>query len=113
MKENIKRTAIQHGEVLLVPVDGLPVGETSKVTKKTVAHSETGHHHVVESEVEFETMGELEKQNLYLRLFEPAKLVHKKTTEKHKTLTIPAGDWKILHKSEYDPWAKIIRKVED
>jgi hypothetical protein len=110
MKE---RTAIQHGECLLLPVDKLPKGKTSKVTSKIVAHSETGHHHVVEASQEFEVMGSLEKQDLYLRLFEPAKLVHKKATEKHKDLVVPKGDWKILHKTEYDPFNSLIRRVQD
>lgn len=113
--DNVKdlRTAIQHGECLLVPVKSIPIGKTERIISKIVAHSETGHHHVIESKTEFETIGSIDKKDLYLRLFEPAKLVHKKTADKHKTLTVPIGDWKILHKSEYDPWAKVIRDVKD
>lgn len=111
--KNIKRTALQHGECLLVPVDKLPKGEIRKSNKEIVAHSETQHHHVVESKVDFEVMGSLEKQDLYLRLFEPAKLVHKKSVEKHKTLPVLPGVWKVLHKVEYDPFSKIIRRVQD
>lgn len=113
MNKQDTRTAIQHGEALLLPVDSIPTGTTERVTTKIVAHSETGHHHVVESKTEFETIGDVDKKDLYLRLFEPAKLVHKKTTDKHRTITVPKGDWKILHKSEYDPWAKVIRDVKD
>lgn len=109
----MKRTAIQHGEALMLPVSKIPKGKTTKVTKQIIAHSETGHHHVVEADQEFEVMGSLEKEDLYLRLFEPAKLVHKKATEKHKDLVVPAGDWQILHKTEYDPFAGLIRRVQD
>lgn len=108
-----QRTPIQHGECLLLPVGKMPKGKTVKVTEQIIAHSETGHHHVVEAKQEFEVMGSLEKQDLYLRLFEPAKLVHKKATDKHKTLTVPKGDWKILHKSEYDPYFQRIQRVVD
>lgn len=111
MKE--ERTAIQHGEALMLPVDKMPKGKVTKVTKQIIAHSETGHHHVVEAKQEFEVMGSLEKEDLYLRLFEPARLVHKKATEKHKDLIVPKGDWKILHKTEYDPFAGLIRRVQD
>lgn len=111
--KNIKRTAIQHGEALLFPVDSLPEGKTSKTSEIIVAHSETGHHHVVVSEAVFETMGNVDRHDLYLRLFEPAKLVHKKTTNKHKTLSVPAGIWKILHKTEYNPFAGLIQRVKD
>jgi hypothetical protein len=111
MKNN--RTAIQHGEVLLLPVTEVPKNITRQVTSEIIAHSETGHHHVVESVTAFEVQGDVDKEDLYLRLFEPAKLVHKKTTSKHKTLTVPAGFWKVLHKSEYNPWTKLIQRVKD
>jgi hypothetical protein len=107
------RTPIQHGEALMLPVDKMPKGKTTKVTKQIIAHSETGHHHVVEAEQEFEIIGSVEKHDLYLRLFEPGKLVHKKSVEKHKTLPVKPGIWKVLHKSEYDPWQQIVRKVQD
>lgn len=109
-----ERTAIQHGEALLLPVESFPEAVTiRKVTKEIVAHSETGHHHVVESPVEFEVQGNVDKEDLYLRLFEPAKLVHKKPTQNHKTLTVPAGIWKVLHKTEYNPFAGLIQRVKD
>lgn len=113
MKKQDNRTAIQHGEAMLLPVKSMPKGKTTKHSKFIVAHSETGHHHMVEADQEFEVMGSLEKQDLYLRLFKPAKLVHKKATEKHKDLVVPAGDWKILHKTEYDPFQGLIREVKD
>jgi hypothetical protein len=111
--KNIKRTAIQHGECLLFPVDELPEGNLRESKKEIVAHSETGHHHVVISSKPMEVMGDVEKHDLYIRLFEPAKLIHQKTTDKHKTLKVPAGIWKILHKSEYDPFSELIRRVKD
>lgn len=113
--ENMKdqRTPIQHGEALLLPVNNLPVGKTSKTTEIIIAHSETGHHHVVISKQPLETIGNIDKHDLYLRLFTPAQLVHKKPTQKHKTLTVPVGDWKILHKTEYNPFAGLIQRVKD
>jgi hypothetical protein len=110
---NDKLTAIQHGEALLLPVDKMPKGKTRKETKLIVAHSETGHHHVVEAKQEFEVIGNVEKEDLYFRLFEPAKLVHKKSVEKHKTLPVKPGIWKVLHKTEYDPFNSLIRRVQD
>jgi hypothetical protein len=107
------RTAIQHGEALMLPVSKMPKGKTTKVTKQIIAHSETGHHHVVEADTEFEIIGSAEKHDLYLRLFEPAKLVHKKPTQKHKTLPVVPGIWKVLHKTEYNPFAGLIQRVKD
>ena len=105
---------IRHGEIMLVP-DKIPeqCGEASQTLSYVVGHSETGHHHVLESPVNFEVISDIEKQELYFRLFEPAKLVHKKQTDRHKTLTIPAGTYKRFHDTEYDPFESVIRDVAD
>lgn len=108
MKLTIK--AVRHGEVLLVPVDKVPRGRGAKHTNFIVGHSETGHHHVLESQTEFDVW---DKTMLYIRLFEPANLVHQKTVNKHKTLTIPAGTYKIVHKQEYNPFSKAMERVWD
>lgn len=107
------RTPIQHGEIMLVPVPDKGFKSAKSVNACIVGHSETGHHHVVESKTPFEVMGDVEKHDLFVRLFEPAKLVHKKSVEKHKTLPVLPGVWKILHKSEYSPWEKVTRRVQD
>lgn len=100
---------IRHGEAMLVPITNEVKG--SQHNMFIIAHSETGHHHVLESKVPF-TVSEQDKQFL-IELFEPAKLVHKKTVDKHKTLTVPAGKYRVITKTEYDPWDKIIREVHD
>lgn len=106
-----KLTPIRHGEIMLVPVETIPEGKTSKHDLFIVGHSETGHHHVLESTKQFE-ITEANKE-LYFRLFDPVKLVHKKATDRHKDLTIPAGIYKRFHDTEYDVWDKIIREVSD
>lgn len=106
--------AIRHGEVLLFPVSELPKGEVSQHDKFIVGHSETGHHHILESKTEFEvTTDTVDKAMLYIRLFEPATLVHQKSVNRHKDLKVPAGTYKIIHKTEYDPFQKIRRAVWD
>ncbi len=106
-----KLKPIRHGEILLLPINEIPDGETDKHTSFIVGHSETGHHHVLEG-TQFEVT-EDEKNELYFRLFELTKLVHKKATERHRTLTIPAGTYKRYHDTEYDPFNEIIRNVKD
>lgn len=110
-----KAKPIRHGEIMLVPVESIPdqYKQVFPTQDYIVGHSETGHHHVLESKVDFEVVSDKEKQDLYFRLFEPAKMVHKKLTDKHKTLTIPAGIYKRFHDTEYDPFSKIIRDVAD
>lgn len=109
-----KRLAVQHGEVWLQPVDSLPADRQTKKAKSfIVGHSETGHHHVLESKAEFEVLAGDEKHDLYVRLFEPAKLVHQKTFDIHETKTIVQGDYAVYQKTEYDPFADVVRAVFD
>jgi hypothetical protein len=115
-EENIKdgkRVPVQHGEVWLQPVSLLPKGKTKKTKEHTVGHSESGHNHVLESNVEFEVLSGDEKHDLYVRLFEPAKLIHKKTFDIHETKVITPGDYAVFQKTEYDPFAQVVRAVFD
>lgn len=100
---------IRHGEAMLVPIRNKVVGEEH--TSFVIAHSETGHHHVLESAQPFVIQKDADK--FFIQLFTEAKLVHKKTTDKHNTLTIAPGKYRVTYKNEYDPFAKVIRRVTD
>ncbi|SIS12034.1 hypothetical protein SAMN05445060_2795 [Williamsia sterculiae] len=102
---------VRHGENLLLPVGASPAALTKQHTTYIVGHSETGHHHVLESETPFDVT--TTDEELYVRLYRPAKLVHKKQHDKHRTLTIQPGTYKVRRKTEYDPWQQTIREVFD
>lgn len=115
VKESIKEIkmkvfAIRHGEILLKPVDEIP---TKVEQHKTfiVGHSETGHHHILESERTFDVA--TEGLEVYMELFAPAKLVHQKEVDKHDTLVVPAGKYQVVHKTEYSPFEQTIKRVQD
>lgn len=108
----MKILAIRHGECLLYPVKQLPKGNTHQESRFIVGHSETGHHHVLESKTEF-TVVDVYKAFAYIQLTRSAKLVHQKTVNRHNDLTVPAGTYKIVHKTEYDPFQKVRREVWD
>lgn len=114
---NIKdgvRVPAQHGEVFLQRIESAPAGRPIKNLKEfTVGHSESGHNHVLESKVDFEVMEGDETHDLYVRLFEPAELVHKKSFDIHETEIIAPGDYAVYTKTEYDPFGKVIRRVFD
>lgn len=116
-EENIKdgkRVPVQHGEVWLQPVDKLPKGRQAEKAKSyVVGHSETGHNHVLESATDFEVMPGDEKHDLFVRLFEPAKIVHKKSFDVHQTKIVVPGDYAVYYKTEYDPFADVVRAVYD
>lgn len=108
-----KRIPVQHGEVWLQPIDKIPEGSTKKTKSHVIGHSETGHHHILESNTEFEVMAGDEKHDLYIRLFEPAKVVHQKTFDIHETKIVVPGDYAVYQKTEYDPFADVVRAVYD
>jgi hypothetical protein len=75
-----------------------------------VAHSETGHHHVLPSDAELwrEPGNEMV---CYLRCEGAVLLEHLRPFDTHETIQIPAGIWEIRRQREYTPegW----RRVED
>lgn len=103
---------IRHGEILLHKVSELPKGKESQHKSFIVGHSETGHHHVLESDIDFKVL-ESGDDSVWLEIFKPAKLVHRKQTDKHKTLPVTPGKYHVIYKTEYSPFDKVIRRVED
>jgi hypothetical protein len=109
-----KRIAVMHGECWIMPVDKIPKDANFKDSKKyIIGHSETGHHHMLISDKPFQVMPESEKYDLFVRLFEPAKVQHQKTFDIHETQVLAPGDYAIYHKTEYDPFAEVLRAVFD
>lgn len=103
-----KAKGLRHGEVILMPVDKvLKAGK--KVKKFIVAHSETGHHHVIESATPFT----VDDKNMYIELFGDSAIVHKKTFDAHKTLPLKPAVYERYEAQEYDPFSQITRRVVD
>lgn len=105
-----KNNGLRHGEVVLLPVDKMPEGKTKRVKSYTLAHSETGHHHVIESDVEFDV---LILDDVFVHLHEAAEIVHKKTFDQHKTLPVKPGVYKRYEMVEYDIASAVVRRVQD
>ena len=104
---------IRHGEILLLPCTGPGEPEITGIElthQPIVGHSETGHHHVLEcpSPVEVIRAG-----GTYVRLTEPAMLVQRKETDRHRDLPVPAGMYAVLAKTEYHPFERRLRAVID
>lgn len=95
------RTPIRHGEILLLPVPNAPAGETAQVTSCVVGHSESGHHHVLESDEAFAQIVAM-NGDLFVDLPAPTPLRHHKSHQQHRELTVPAGVWKVIRKTEFD-----------
>lgn len=112
MTQQPQPKALRHGEIFLLPIEKFPRrGKTQKHTNYVVGHSESGNNHVLESKAKFDV--KVNKDDLYLRLFEPGKLVHHKTTDRHKDLTLNPGVYKVISKQEYSPWEGAMQRVLD
>jgi hypothetical protein len=96
-----RRTPIRHGEVLLLPVAEAPHGHREEVTHCIVGHSESGHHHVLESDRDF---AQIVAANgvLYVDLDAPTPLRHRKSHHQHRELMVPPGAWRVIKKTEFD-----------
>ncbi|CAN5667923.1 hypothetical protein BH09ACT8_BH09ACT8_15610 [soil metagenome] len=95
------RTPIRHGEILLLPVDLVPPGAIQSVTSCIVGHSESGHHHVLESH---EIFAQIVAANgdLFVDLPSDTPLRHHKSHQQHRELSVPAGVWRVIRKTEFN-----------
>lgn len=103
---------LRHGEILLLPVTKLPKGELSQHTHYIVGHSETGHHHVLESTEEFTILKAVD-DSVWVEINRATKLVHKKQVDKHKTLPVSPGKYQVIYKNEFNPFTQLIQRVQD
>lgn len=102
---------IIHGENALIPVNELPKDARAIKGDNIVGHSESGHNHVLEAG-KF-TIYETTNGDRFVEVLQTAQLVHQKSFEIHETLQVKPSIRQINHKTEYDPFAKVIRRVFD
>lgn len=103
----VKKMAAQ-GDVVFRRVKSLPKGvkhaQESKVI--TVAHSETGHHHVVEVEGRLSLVHYRSVDPLIDFLEVPpggAEVKHLREVHRHETLKLPKGVWEVRRQREWAP----------
>lgn len=107
------KNIIRHGEVILKEAE-LPKG--AKLEKKTrkyvVAHSETGHHHVLESVDNYEIF--THDGDTYVRLGTVGTLFHEKSgPDVHTPHKVKPSTYKIVIKREFDYFSNALRRVRD
>lgn len=110
----MKPQIVRHGEVILKPVISLPKESTLKETTKKaiVAHSETGHHHVLVSDKDFKIYSH--NGTSFVEIPSIAELRHEKTgKDVHTTHKIAPAVYEIVVKREFDYFERAIRPVRD
>lgn len=103
----------RHGELLLKE-SVLPQGAVLEKTTKShiIAHSETGHHHILEATKDFKIYSF--NGETFIEIPSVAQLRHKKTGKNvHKTHKVVPTVYKVVIKKEFDYFAGAIRNVRD
>jgi hypothetical protein len=105
------------GDLFIRRVDKLPAGVTKVIPEQgrhTVAHSETGHSHIIKDapNVTLYTTGD--PMISYLEVIEATDatetlLEHLRSYDTHETIKIPAGVFEIRRQREYTPegWRQV------
>ncbi len=114
MKTFVNQAA--QGDILITKVNHLPkdaVKATAEKGKFIVAHSETGHHHVVIERPGVQYYTTPDPMKAYLTVIDSveARLEHERSFDTHESILLKGGTYEIRRQREHTPegW----RRVED
>ena len=105
MTKHFENQAAQ-GDVFFQRVKSLPRGVKLAPVENghfVVAHSETGHHHVIDSRSAQMFIDETNQFIAYLRVVSPAELKHLRDYDTHETLAFKPGVYKVRRQREATP----------
>jgi hypothetical protein len=94
------------GDVFFERIDALPEGlKLAKIDKgnHVVAHSETGHHHVIDSRNARLFIDETNAFIAYLKVLEPCELKHLRDHDTHEALAFKPGVYRVRRQREATP----------
>lgn len=98
------------GDFVIMRVDSFPDGLEPIIPENTlliIAHSETGHNHVmVMDHVEAYKKSETKNRDLYeifLLVKKPTEIVHQRLFDTHESIMTPPGNYIIKRQREYIP----------
>lgn len=105
MKTVTTRPAFQ-GDLMIRRIDALPSGVAPMPSESghyILAHSETGHHHVVKVRSARAFIDETNAFIAYLNVLEPTQLEHLRSFDTHEALALEPGIYEIRRQREYIP----------
>jgi len=99
------------GDFIIIRIDSIPSDveklEADKNGHYVIAHSETGHNHVMTMErVQAFKPKNVEDRDLYelfLSVEQPTEINHLRSFDTHETLLVPAGNYRVRRQREYVP----------
>ncbi len=94
---------------------GKPFGDVAADGRWIIGHSETGHHHVMDrAPVQIvERDAPTGVRILRLIVSDPVACDHLRSFDTHAPVNLSPGKWEVRTAREYDPLAKIARRVAD
>lgn len=112
----MKTEIVRHGEVILKPIKELPQDIKKVITTNdyVVAHSETGHHHVLTAEKDINIYSSIDGGKTFIEIPAIGKLWHKKSGKDiHKTHSIAPGVYEVIIKKEFNYFSGLLQRVRD
>jgi len=98
------------GDFIIIRINELPTNLEVMAPENgvfVIAHSETGHNHVMErTHVEAfkaKNTKEVDLYEMFLNVKEPTEINHLRSFDTHETLLVPPGTYKIRRQREYTP----------
>lgn len=103
MKTIANRPVFQ-GDVMILRIDTLPDTATPAVAtagKHIIAHSETGHHHVVDAGLADRFIDQMNSFISYLNVAEDVELRHLRSFDTHEPILLTPGAYIVRQQREY------------
>lgn len=103
--KTFKKLAAQ-GDVMFKRITTLPEGlESAKAVngKHVVAHSETGHHHVIDSRNAQLLIDKTNEFIAYLKVSNDTAVEHERSFDTHESIMLEKGVYEIRRQREYTP----------
>jgi hypothetical protein len=113
MTKTFKNQAAQ-GDMLLRRIDVLPEGLTKAKAEKgkyILAHSETGHHHVIDKNAADLLIDQTNQYMAYLNVKEECDVEHLRPHDTHETIRVAPGIYEVRRQVEHTPQG--LRRVQD
>jgi hypothetical protein len=111
--KKVKKMAAQ-GDVMFIKIDNIPSDAIEAKAEKgylIVAHSETGHNHVIDCRNAQMLIDKTNNFIAYLKVSKPAEVEHKRSFDTHESLLLDPGNYEVRRQREYV--AEGFRRVAD
>ena len=112
--KTVTNRPVAQGDMLIIPIKVIPVSATAAKPEGDhfiLAHSETGHHHVIERAKAEVYEAADDAFIAYVKALAPADITHQRPHDTHETVQLTPGNYEIRRQREYV--AEGFRKAAD